>query len=249
MPATTALDLITDTFNTLGVLAPGQPVSPDDSSMALRMLNIMTSGWAIQPGSIPCVGRDVYDMTANKGGPSNPYTIGPTGDWVATVPNDIEGAAVMLTQATPNFVEVPLALLTDDAWQAIQIKDLSNQQPTCLYYNKAAPATSTTGTINLWPVPSVAYNKIVLYRLQQLGQFANLSTSYNLPDGWAYAIIPNLAKRIAPTFGRQVTPDIQEWALTSLQILKRSNNKLADLPQDIFTGNRIYGYNINTGNM
>ena len=61
------------------IYAPGETISAADAADAFRRLNAMMGGWMIQPLTIPVTERLVFPLTANKGGPSNPYTIGPGG--------------------------------------------------------------------------------------------------------------------------------------------------------------------------
>ncbi len=245
--STTAGTLLKSAFGLIGVYQPNETLTATDGQDGLSRLNMFMGQLSIQPQSIPCRIREVFDMTAGKGSPTNPYTIGPTGNFVTTRPNTIESASVLLTQSQPNPVEVPLAILTNDAYDAIQVKDLSNQQPTGLFYQPTY--ASGLGSIFLWPVPDVAYNDLVIYRLSQMATFTSLSASIDLPAGADEMLVYNMAKRLAAPYGKVCPPDVQEIAATSMRVFKRGNNKIADLPQEIFTGdgNRQYGYNIVSG--
>lgn len=243
--ATTAQTIIKGAFGLLGVYQPNETLSATDAQDGLRRLNNMMGQLALQPGSIPCRIREVFNMVSGQGSPSNPYTIGGGGDFDTSRPGVIEQASVLLTQSQPNPVEVDLSIFTNDAYDSIQVKDLSNSQPTGLFYQPTSPL----GRIYLWPVPDVAYNDLVIYRLEQLSSFVSLFASYDAPNGADEMLEYNLAKRLAAPYGKICPPDVQQMAATSLQIFKRQNNKIADLPQEIAQGDRRYGYNLNTGNM
>lgn len=236
----TARALIQNAFVEVGVLGANQSMPAGLANQGLTTLNMMMGQWAIQVGTMPVRVIETFDLVSNQ----KIYTIGDGGDFDTTRPMRLEGAALVLTQAQPDEVEVPLSLLSDDAYEAIQVKDLANNQPTCVWYQPASPL----GKIYLWPVPNVDYNDLRLYFNQQLSEFDGLSTAYDLPPGYQEAIHYNLAKRFCGTkFGRPLTPEIQQQAATSLLMLKRNNIRPNDMPQDIFTGNRRYGYNIQTG--
>jgi hypothetical protein len=164
-------------------------------------------------------------------GPASPATGSPT---------------VQTYDGTPT--EIPRAMLTDDAYQAIQIKTLTNSQFTNVYYN----ATQPLGTIWLWPIPNISTNQLVLYVQSQFGGFADLTTDYTFVDvaGWADAYEYNLARRLLAPYGvsGEVAGDIRLMATSSLGAVKRQNYKLSDLAIDpALTGNRMGGYNILTG--
>jgi len=245
--ATTANAIIRGAFGLLGIYNPNETPTAPDAQSALTALNNMLGQWSLMTGAIPTRIREVFDTVSGQGTPSNPYTIGPGGDFNTSRPMRIDGAAVLLTQSQPNPVEVPIPVLTNDAYDAIQVKELSNNQATALFYQPSSPL----GRIYLWPIPNVSTNDLVLYRLDQLGTFPSLSASYDMPIGGDEAAIYNLAVRLADTFAVAggCPASVARIAANSFNTFKRANLKLADLPQEIPNGNRRYGYNINTGNM
>jgi hypothetical protein len=147
-------------------------------------------------------------------------------------------------------VEIPRALYTDDGYEAIQIKRLSNSLFTGVYYNATA---SPFGQVVLWPIPDNASNQLVLYVPQVFGSFANLSATYSWPDtpGYQDALIYNLETRLIGPFGvgnPVVTQTAQMQAAKALGLIKRQNYKLSDMPIDpALTRSYGGGYNINTG--
>lgn len=249
MPATTALDIITGAFDVTSVYAPGEAISATDANGALRRLKLLMRALKLQPLSQPVVSRTEYSLTANQGGPDNPYTIGPGGDFDTTRPIRLTGASILLVNVGGQNVEVPRAVITDDAWEAIQIKSLTATQFTDVYYNPTY--TDDLGTINLWPIPNVSTNKLVLYRLEPLTTFADLTTEYDLPDGCEEALEYNLARRLLQPYGvidPATVSAVMELAASSLATFKRANTKLSDLATDpAFVRDPSGGYNILTG--
>jgi hypothetical protein len=240
MPTTTARARIASAFEILGVFQPGQSVPADDATAAF-------GAWSLAPLMAPCIAREVFALTADKGGPSDPYTIGPGGDFNTTKPaaNALTGAGLLLGTSDP-VVEVPIPIITDDMFQWTSIKELSNAQFTTLYYR--ATYQDGLGTIILWPVPDTAENSLALYRLTQLTSFLSLTAQYDVPEGYEEAIDYNLAIRLAAPYGRPVTPDISALAVTSLAAVKRANTKPGDVPIDpMFAGSPNGGYIIQSG--
>lgn len=144
-------------------------------------------------------------------------------------------------------VEIPRTIITDDAYQAIQIKNLTNAQFTNVYYNPTYPF----GTVFLWPCPNTAQNQLVLYLKNVFGGFTTLTTVYDYPSlpGYFEALQYQLCLRLASPYGRQIPDLIQQLARETLGLIKRGNNKLTDLPSDaaLLTNDRRGWFNINTG--
>lgn len=249
MAATTASAIVRGAFETLGVLGEGQTLDASKSADGFRRLNLMMRAWSLQNLTIPVTVREVFDLIANKGGPTNPYTIGPGGDFDTerpTTQNMLVGAGLILTDSDPP-VEIPRAIYTDTMWEALQVKDLSSGGtgiPTGVYYNPTYPL----GLIYMWPVPSSGDNDMALYLRKPLAVFPSETASVDLPDGSEEAIEYNLAVRLAPPYSVPLDPDVSAMARSSLAILKRANYHLLDLAMDpAFTTDRRAGYNIQTG--
>ncbi len=245
----TALQLISPAFRVLNVFQLGETIPTADATDALGFLNRWIGQLSQQ--TIPVVAREVFDTVANQGGPSNPYTIGDGGDLdTARPPNQasLKGAGILQFPGQSNEVEIPRGILTDDAWEAIQVKTLTNSMFTNVYYNPTYE--DDFGTINLWPIPDNADYDLVLYLAKPLVEFADLSTTtYFFPPGVEKAIVDNLVLELAEPWGAQISPKMEQRALVSLQTFKRTNTKLTDVMNDYPCNNRKFGYNIYTSNM
>ena len=255
MPAVTATQIILDSFGDLNVTQLGDTIAtldaanPSASVDALRRLNLMMGQWAQQNLVTPAILRVVFPLVANKGGVSNPYTIGTGGNLNTPRPpnqSSVVGAGLLLNASTPP-VEIPRDVLTPDGWELIRIKDLTSVLFTSVHYR--ADFTGDLGTILLWPVPTDATNSLVLYIQSPLTTFTDLTTTYSVPPGYDDALHANLAVRLAIPYGRTASEDLKDLAKTSFATIKRSNIPLSDLPNDFARiGNPRAGwYNIQTG--
>lgn len=246
MGATSGITICTGALQIIGVLQEGQTPSGNTLSSTYRRLQNMMGSLAIQPKTIPVIAREVFPLVAFKGGPTNPYSIGPGGDFDTSRPNDLEGAGLLLNAGLTNEEEIPRALYTDDGWEAIQIKTQQNGLFTGVYYSQTFPL----GTINLWPIPNTTINSLVLYRADQLGTFASPTAIYYVPNGYDDMLEYQLAMRLAGIYRRQLTPEQLELARESLALVKRANYRITDVPIDpALTMSRRYGYNIQTSNL
>lgn len=247
--STTFTALAEVSFGMLSVFLPGEAIPNADISRARTICNRMLSGWGQRGQYIPVIARERFDLVANQGGPDNPYTIGDGGDFDTERPsnqNSITAANLILTASSPE-VRVPLGIYTDQAYDANQIPGMSNSQPTGLYYNPTY--AGGFGSIFLWPVPNVATNDLELFLQKSIAQFADNTTSYDLPDGGEDAISYGLALRMQGPWGKKLDPADVQIANEVIGVFKRSNAKLSDLQNDayVFTQGRRTLYNIMTG--
>lgn len=248
MPTVTATELASAAYQLLNVLMPGEPMSAAMGEATLGTLNRLISQWRQRQLFIPITARERFDMTANKGGPTTPYTIGPGGDFDTERPpnqNSLVSANLILTATSPE-VRVPLGIYSTQAYFANQLPGMSNSQPTALFYNPTY--ADNLGSIYLWPVPDTATNDLELFLLKPLAAFDDLTTEYDLPDGADDALVYQLAKRLAGPNGRTMTPSDLQLAAESLGAFKRSNMQLSDLMNDAtWAQSRRTLYNINSG--
>jgi len=177
---------------------------------------------------------------------------------VITVAEAVPSSTVTTTTiqaftAGNSTIEIPRAIFTDDAWQSIQVKSLSNSLATGVYFN--ASYARDLAVLQLWPVPNIATNALVLYRRNHLAVFADLATtSYAVPPGFEELLEYNLAKRLLTPYAVQdqnVRADVMRGAAESMMICKRTNavQDMTDQPIDpAWTHDRRAGYNIQTSN-
>lgn len=249
MPSTpvkfSATDVIGDAFLDLGVFGPGESIPAEHAQFALRVLNRLVSSLATQPLTFPFINREVFSVVAGQ----NTYTIGPGGNFNTIKPAEIVGAALLLPSVavTTGPVEVPISLLSDEAYGSIAVKDLQNAQFTSLRYD--ATYSGGFGSVYLYPTPNSITNKLVIYRGDVIQGFANLVTLYDFPAGYAEMLQYQLEKRLAPAYGVAWTPEQDDLARTTLFLAKRQNFILVDAVLDTaLTGERRGGYDINVGN-
>lgn len=177
---------------------------------------------------------------------------------VITVAEAVPSSTITTTtitayQSDTTTIEIPRTIYTDDAWQSIQVKALSNSLPTGVYFN--ANYARDLAVVQLWPIPNVSTNALVLYRRNMLATFADLaSTSYAVPPGFEELLEYNLAKRMLTPYAIKdpdVRGDILRGAAESMAIVKRTNQvtQMNDMPIDpAYTHDRRGYYNILTGN-
>lgn len=252
VPSITGTAVAEGAFALLNIYLPGEAMTGSDGEFALTFLNDWLSEQSQKALMCPAISRSQFDLTANKGGLDNPYTIGESADFNVVKPpnqNSIVAANLILTASSP-AVRVPLAILTDQAYDALRVPDLSSTQPTALYYQPfTASASNEYGRVYLWPEPDNATNDIELFIQLALLQFADLSTTYYVPAGVPRMLKYNLAEILQVPYGKNLSEKAQQMAVSSLGTYTRANTRLSDRPTDayMFTGGRRAGYNIESG--
>jgi len=221
----TALDLVTEAFELIGVYDP----SSEDTARGLRRLNRAIEQWSLMSLTIPYTARDLLVLTPGRGGPSDPYMIGIGGDLSVPRPARVDRVSLLLAGTSP-AVEIPCPpMLTLDAYQSLALKTTTSTQFTSAYYQPTY--ASGWGSLYLYPVPTMA-DTLVLYRPAQVAGFATLSAAYDLPPGAADALVYEVARRLARPYGREWSPDLAADAATSLSIYQRANTVMVDLRVD-----------------
>lgn len=210
----TVADLINGALEVMGVLAAEETCTAAEQTSAFNALNRMLDTWANERLALFATRRDSYVLTAGL----NPHTIGTEGSptFTATRPMKVERASIVLA-SSPN-AELPLTICTDAEWQLVQGK-VTTGLPLYLWPQMTHPLVS------LWlnPVP-VEADTLVLYTPQQIGRFASVSTTFDMPPGYEEAIVYNLAKRLCPTFGVKLSDEAADIAANSFADLKRNND-------------------------
>jgi hypothetical protein len=242
---TTGRALIEGSLQLLGVVGDGSSMTAEQLTTGLRALNSFTDSLGTQRQSIYAVGRTV--TTAASGATS--YSIGltsPASDFPQARPLWIDSAGFYDPSAVDPEVEIPLPVISDQAYQAQQVKAQTSTLPTTLYYQ---PTSGSAGTIILWPVLTQDVD-IVLYVPTALAQF-DASTSVVLPTGYDRMYRYNLARELAPYYARgaaSVMAPILQIAAESLADVKRANSRISDLQVDpaILSAGRP-SWNIYTG--
>jgi hypothetical protein len=236
-----ANDICSASLKAIGVLASGETMKAGDAADAYLTLNRMIDSWRAQ--RLTCYQVQPYTFNLTADDPT--YTLGPSGDWATpAVPIWIENASVVDNSGDVPF-ELPLEIFSAQRWATwVTEKTMETTFPLGLYYQRAG----TNGTVNLWPVPTDATYDIRLYLPVPLAQFTDRATSVNLPAGYEEALIYQLAKRLAPLFGRVLDGVIADLAADGLALIKRSNPNMDELVVDEALQSRAAGaWNWRTG--
>lgn len=230
-------DIVTAALRELGVLAAGEVATADEANSGLEELNRLVDQWAGERLLIHRVTRTTWTISATQN-----YTVGTGGTVNVVRPVYLDHVNLIDTSADPDQ-ETPLTPLTDDGWAAITQKAATATQPTNWYYNPTFPL----GTLSLWPIPSSATLQGALYAPQQVSEFASLDEVISLPPGYRRMLVKNLARELAPSYGRALHPELKEEAIESKATVKRNNFRPSDLSFDAAVLGGSGSFDIYTG--
>lgn len=200
-----------------GLARPGRTASPEELADGLLRLNDLVDAWGVERLTMYQLLRTL--KTLASGTPT--YTIGAGGSINMVRPDRIDYARLIIDTSASPVTEIDVAIWTDQQWAAISQKTLTNPLPHGIYYDRGW--TAGLGLISIWPIPNVGTTQLVLYTKQALTAFADLTTVYTFPPGYAEALRYNLALRLAPEFGGVRDTGTVQLAKDALGKIKRAN--------------------------
>lgn len=145
--STTGSTLITNAYELIGVVQPGETPEAVLLQRGLTRLNRMLSGWSLQSLTIPVIAREVFALTANVG----TYTIGPGGNFDTSRPAVLSGAAVLLNNAATPLTVSSLTRVGTIATATITLHGKSVGQ---WFTIKGASPAAFNGTFTVATVPT-----------------------------------------------------------------------------------------------
>jgi hypothetical protein len=118
-------------------------------------------------------------------------------------PSRIERVSVLYSASQQTPVELEMDMLDDVKWQAIANKSTPSILPQACFVD-ASNAVFPDMVLYFWPVPTQA-NPVILYLWTVLQQFADLTSQFLFPPGYAEMLRYNLAVRLAAEFPCDMT--------------------------------------------
>jgi len=209
----------------------GQAPSADELNDCLLVLNNMLDAWRADRLTIYHVERTVVNLVSGQ----QAYTIGPGGDFNLPRPLWIQDAGVISNNNPAQPLELPMALLNDDEWAGVTVKNVPSALSWYLYYDYGFDANGR-GTMQVWPIPNVSNIQMALYLPTPMtSNFASVTSTISLPPAYERAIRYNLAVELAPMFAKRgaiLSPVVVEMATRSYADIERANKRLVFLEVD-----------------
>lgn len=206
---TTARTIITKALRKLHVLGQGQSLTADEAQEALLDLDNMIEQWSLEGGFIYTKTIETFNLTG-----ATSYTIGAGGDFNTTQPLIIE--AMVLNDEE---VDTSLSQLSTEQYASIEQKN-TGEYPASFYYDNNHPL----GRIYFYPVAGAQYT-VTMYAQKKLEGFTDIGTDYNLPTGYANALIDNLVIKLASQYGKEPAESIKTGALEAKNAIYKYNTR------------------------
>ena len=200
----TALDIITSAMKKFQGVASGEDPTADEAQDGLDNLNDMMDAWQIERLMIYTVQRQVFNLTVLQ----QSYTCGPGGDFNIPRPSRIDRMGIISLNNPSQPLELPLEYLTEAQWSMIPVKQILSSLPQRVWDDQGFPLR----TLSFWCIPNVPV-AVAIYTWGVLGTFADLSTDYIFPPGYADALKFNLAFRWCGDFGPNMPPQLPALAV------------------------------------
>ena len=188
----TALDIITDALQSIGVYSPGEVISASDSATSLTVLNDMIDQWNEE--YIPVYALTA--VTANIIGAQAAYNVGNGHAFNVSRPISIamgpQGATALISA-----VSTPINVVSQTEWEQIESKNsAAGTPPLYAFYDPQYPI----GILNINPAPAASTGTITINAWVPAATLATLSTSNTFAAGGVRALKTNLAIRLQPYF-------------------------------------------------
>src|SRR5678815_3261439 len=222
----TVADVITDALMDLGVLADGQTPDASQSTQGLRRLVRFLKLCRTENLYIPLIARATATLTPS----ATSFTVGTGGNINIVRPGlqQVEKVNYLDSSVSPAN-EISLGpLMTEAEYEAIPMKTQTSTRPARVYYNPTY--SSNLGTLIPWPISTGASLQWVFYYHAALTDFAAISDTVTVPDGYEQFLVKNLALELAPSFGvREINPALIQQATEARRMVTRSNQRAVEL--------------------
>jgi len=234
-------DLGTLALRRLGYLAAAETPAAEDAAHVFQTLQLLINGLGTERLTMYEVLRTTWTIVSGTGD----YTVGPSGDVDIARPLFVRNVNFVDTSQDPDL-EIPMGLLTDDAYQAIPQKSLTAVYPSYAYYDRTY-GTDGLATLRLWQVPTSTTLLGAIYAPVAVETPSSSSATISLPPGYERYLRDTLAVEVAPDFDAVISPELMEAAKTATANIKRSNITLTDLYVDAALAPNYHKANIYTG--
>lgn len=206
----TVRDWINRSARLAGILAPGETLSGVDMQDALDIASALLDAWAADRLLVYTQSRTENTIV----GGTQRYTLGTGGAWNQDQPLWLDYA----TYKTSDGQEYPLRVFSRSEWADVSPKNFTSSVPEGIFVNPGA----ITSDVDIWPVPTDASIKIVLYvPSTPLSSASSLDTVLSLRRGWSRALRYNLALELADEFGTTPKDRVSQIAVDSLAEIRR----------------------------
>ena len=227
-------DLIKSSLRKLGVLSSGETPTTDTYAALLEALQIMLRSWAQKRILVFASTKESFSLVSTQ----SLYTWGSGGNITTARPHKILGAFVRDSGGTDH----PVGIISEGQYRNISSK-ATKGRPENLFYHPLYPL----GAIYLYPTPQDAETMWVesLKPFTETSSFGTVADTISFPENYQEPLVYNLALRVAPEYGVQMSAEAVKIATDSLDalIVLNASNQVEPISLSLPISGRG-GYNI-----
>jgi hypothetical protein len=199
-------DLIKNSLRKIQAIPKGgfEP-DPGELSDAFDALGYLFDEISSERWGVHTIIFDSVTLTAND----NEYTIGSAGDLVTARPKKILKAYIR-----QDGTDYPIKIVSREFYAEIPDKTTTGR-PYYIYYEETYP----NGTIKLYPTPTEAYN-LRLESWKEITKPTAVTDTVNLPSEYIQFFTNEMAVILAPEYGTEAAPSVQQAAFKARRRLK-----------------------------
>jgi hypothetical protein len=212
----TARAILTGALKLGGVLGSSETLATSDGADGLILLNNLVDSWNLENLNLYTVTEQIATFSGKTA------TIGPAMVIACTRPSSIDSAFYRRSQ-----IDYPLRIIDYAEYNSISMKGINSDFPEVMYYDGGSP----TGNVYVWPVPTS--NEYHLMLNTQLSEFADLDTSYSLPQGYRKALMYTVAPEFLGMFNKTLSPRLEAVGINARRVLRRANVRALSLDTNL----------------
>lgn len=230
---------VTDALLEIGVLGPGQSLSPALAAVGLSRFQNQLDSWQADRLSLAVQARTTFTLTSG----TSSVTLGPSGATVTITPTPMWLDTVnYINPGSDPEQEIQIGIMDRDTYAGLTIKELSSALPMQCFYQRSN--ATGLGTLFFWPQVSQNVD-IAIYSPQGVGVPVDLDSIVIGPTGYAEAFLYNLALRLCAPTGTQIPEALPTMARDAMTTMRRPNVIPAVLGVDpATTMTTSCGYNV-----
>ena len=177
-------------------------------------LNVMLDSWNLSPDFAFTDLETVYALPSA----TQSLTIGPLMQINIPRPDRIELGSFVRVSGN----DYPLEVIDRTTYNNIMQKDQGGSGPSVVFFDGGNP----TGKLYFWQTGAC---ELHLVTRVSAGSFADLTTDYQLPAGYARAFQFSLSEEIGPAFETAVPDSVARIAAGARRVVKRANLSVPQL--------------------
>lgn len=229
--------IIKSAMRKIGAVAAGEDLNPDEQQDGLDSLQSMLRSWSAEKLNVFSTTTETFVLTP----PTYLYTWGSGGNITTSRPHKI----IKATITDSSGVTHPVDIIGEDRYMQITVKATTGR-PYALFPKYNYPLVQ----VYLYPIPETAdtLNLNSLKQFTETSSFDSWDDELQMPVNYEEPIIYNLAIRLAPEYGTNVSPEVIAVARSSYERLFNLNvsNYVEPVSVVVPASGQRGGYSINS---